>query len=183
MSSTDTPTPSPKRPDSKRRARIMLNLSIIVMLVVGMAIAIVFMLFNTTVINAEAWNRKGQRQLDTITPIAPLRGDILACDGSILATNLNYYDVSIDFRPKRFYIRQYVESLDSLADTSRRPSPSRAASAAAPTAWCATCPSTWRSASRHSPSSAARATPTARASSLSRCCDACTPTATWPASA
>ena len=125
MSSTDTPTPSPKRPDSKRRARIMLNLSIIVMLVVGMAIAIVFMLFNTTVINAEAWNRKGQRQLDTITPIAPLRGDILACDGSILATNLNYYDVSIDFRPKRFYIRQYVESLDSLADTLAVHFPSR----------------------------------------------------------
>ncbi|MDE6137552.1 MAG: hypothetical protein K2F97_08770 [Muribaculaceae bacterium] len=117
MSNTDPARPAAKRPDSKRRARIMLNLSIIVMLVAAMAIAIVFMLFNTTVINADAWNRKGQRQLDTITPIAPLRGDILACDGSILATNLNYYDVSIDFKPKRFYIRQYVESLDSLADT------------------------------------------------------------------
>lgn len=102
---------------SNRRARIILNLSIVILCVTLMSAAIVFMLVNTTVINAEAWNAKGQRQLDTITPIQPLRGDILACDGSILATNLNYYDVSIDFRTKRFWIRQYVQSLDSLADT------------------------------------------------------------------
>lgn len=102
---------------SNRRARILLNFSIVIICVAAMSVAIVFMLVNTTVINAEAWNAKGQRQLDTITPIQPLRGDILACDGSILATNLNYYDVSIDFRTKRFWIRQYVQSLDSLADT------------------------------------------------------------------
>ncbi len=102
---------------SNRRARILLNFSIVIICVAAMSVAIVFMLVNTTVINAEAWNTKGQRQLDTITPIQPLRGDILACDGSILATNLNYYDVSIDFRTKRFWIRQYVQSLDSLADT------------------------------------------------------------------
>jgi len=106
-----------KRTENTRRGRIILNLGIVVLCVVIMAVAIVFMLINTTVVNADAWNAKGQRQLDTITPIQPLRGDILACDGSILATNLNYYDVSIDFRPKRFWIRQYVQSLDSLADT------------------------------------------------------------------
>lgn len=105
------------RKGNSRRARIMLNLSIVLACVVAMSVAIVFMLVNTTVVNADAWNAKGQRQLDTITPIQPLRGDILACDGSILATNLNYYDVSIDFRPKHFWIRQYVESLDSLADS------------------------------------------------------------------
>ena len=82
-----------------------------------MAASIVFMLVQTTVVNAKEWNIKGEKHLDTIIPIQPLRGDILASDGSILATNLNYYDVSIDLRPKRFLIRQYVESLDSLADT------------------------------------------------------------------
>lgn len=104
-------------PESGRRGRILLNLAIVSAVVIAMSCAIVFMLINTTVVNADAWNAKGQRQLDTITPIQPLRGDILACDGSILATNLNYYNVSIDFRPKHFWIRQYVQSLDSLADT------------------------------------------------------------------
>lgn len=108
---------APRPAGSNRRARIILNLSIVFLFVLAMAAAIVFMLLNTTVVNRDKWNAKGQRQLDTITPIQPLRGDILACDGSILATNLNYYDVSIDFRTKRFMIRQYVESLDTLADT------------------------------------------------------------------
>ena len=113
-------SPSPSRParkDSNRRGRIILNVGIISGCVLLMSAAIVFMLVNTTVVNADAWNAKGERQLDTILPIQPLRGDILACDGSILATNLNYYDVSIDFRPKRFLIRQYKQALDSLADT------------------------------------------------------------------
>lgn len=100
-----------------RRGRIILNVGIICSCVIVMSALIVFMLINTTVVNADAWNAKGERQLDTILPIQPLRGDILASDGQILATNLNYYDVSIDFRTKRFWIRQYVESLDSLADT------------------------------------------------------------------
>jgi len=106
-----------KNDRNSRRAGILMNLGIVVSVIIAMSVGIVFMLINTTIVNAEAWNAKGQRQLDTITPIQPLRGDILACDGSILATNLNYYDVSIDFRPKRFLIRQYVQSLDSLADT------------------------------------------------------------------
>lgn len=57
------------RKGNSRRARIMLNLSIVLACVVAMSVAIVFMLVNTTVVNADAWNAKGQRQLDTITPI------------------------------------------------------------------------------------------------------------------
>ena len=110
-------TKTTRSADKGRRSRIILNVGIICACVLVMSALIVFMLVNTTVVNASAWNAKGERQLDTILPIQPLRGDILASDGQILATNLNYYDVSIDFRPKRFWIRQYVESLDSLADT------------------------------------------------------------------
>lgn len=112
-------SPSSNQPaaGSGRRARILLNVSIIMIFVALMGVAIVAMLINTTIINRAAWNEKGERHLDTIIPIQPLRGDILAADGSILATNLNYYDVSIDFTPERFLIRQYVQSLDSLADT------------------------------------------------------------------
>lgn len=77
----------------------------------------VLFLLNTTVIHADEWNEKGNSTLADSIPIKPLRGEILASDGSILATNLNYYDVRIDFRASRINELKYIESLDSLADT------------------------------------------------------------------
>lgn len=74
-------------------------------------------LLNTTVIHADEWNAKGEQTMAGKRVIPPLRGDILASDGSILATNLNYYDVRIDFRASRMNELNYMASVDSLADT------------------------------------------------------------------
>lgn len=104
-------------PVSSRRAHILGRLSIISLFIILLSGGIVFMAVNTTVINASAWNAKGVRHLDDTVSVKPLRGDILASDGSILATNLNYFNIRIDFKAKRFMIREYVESLDSLADS------------------------------------------------------------------
>lgn len=89
-------------------------ISVAMLLVSGLCI--VFLL-NTTVIHADEWNAKGDRTLADSLMIKPLRGDILASDGSILATNLNYYDVRIDFKASRINELNYIESLDSLADS------------------------------------------------------------------
>lgn len=74
-------------------------------------------LINTTIIHKDELRLKGDTILQDSIIIQPLRGDILACDGSILATNLNYYNVRIDFRASRINELNYLESLDSLADT------------------------------------------------------------------
>ncbi len=100
-----------------RRMHILGRLGCISLIILLVAAAIVFMAVNNTIINASQWNAKGTRHLDDTVLIKPLRGDILAEDGSILATNLNYFNLRIDFKAKRFMIREYTAALDSLADS------------------------------------------------------------------
>lgn len=89
-------------------------MSFLILLLSGLCV--VFLL-NTTVFHADEWNAKGDRLLAGRREIPPLRGEILASDGSILATNLNYYNVRIDFHASRINELKYIESIDSLADT------------------------------------------------------------------
>ena len=71
----------------------------------------------TTVVHADKWNDKANKELEKTEIILPTRGDILACDGSVLATNLTYYNAFIDFRASRFMVDEFRKSLDRLADT------------------------------------------------------------------
>lgn len=89
-------------------------MSFLILLLSGLCV--VFLL-NTTVFHADEWNAKGDSLLAGRREIPPLRGEILASDGSILATNLNYYNVRIDFHASRINELKYIESIDSLADT------------------------------------------------------------------
>lgn len=81
------------------------------------AICIAVKAFDTTVLSAEKWNEKAMKELSRIIKIRPERGNILASDGSVLATNLRYYTVRIDFRSERFMKERYLNSLDSLSDS------------------------------------------------------------------
>ena len=102
---------------STRRLHIYgryLIMSILVLIVAGLcAIALI----NTAVVHADEWRAKGDSTLMGTRSIPPLRGDILASDGSILATNLHYYNVRLDFRAPRINELNYLRSLDSLADS------------------------------------------------------------------
>lgn len=100
-----------------RRTHIIGRLGCISGLIIILAVAIIVWAVNTTIINAAEWNKKGVRNLEDTVLIKPLRGDILASDGCILATNLNYFNLRIDFRAKRFMIREYHAAIDSLADS------------------------------------------------------------------
>ncbi|MDE6332732.1 MAG: hypothetical protein K2L80_09030, partial [Muribaculaceae bacterium] len=110
---------------TSRRSHIVGRLGIITLLILVLAGTIVFMLFNTTVINAADWNAKAEATLNDTIVIKPKRGDILASDGSILATNLNYYNIRLDFRAERFMIEEYSNAIDSLADSLSRYFPVR----------------------------------------------------------
>lgn len=108
---------APQRSARSRRMHILSRLTIISAFILLLSAGIVFMAVNNTIINAPEWNAKGIHNLEDTVMIKPLRGDILASDGCILATNLNYFNLRIDFKAKRFMIREYMASLDSLADT------------------------------------------------------------------
>lgn len=87
----------------------------------GMAIIlsvfIIGFLLRTVTVHRTAWNNKADSTLNITKPIIPVRGDILASDGSILATNLRYFDARIDFRADEFDIIGFTDSLDLLCDS------------------------------------------------------------------
>lgn len=82
-----------------------------------LAIAIAVMLIDTTVVHADEWNAKGDSTLADTASIEPRRGEILAADGSILATNLFYVNIMMDFRTPRFRIAEFVDTLGMLTDS------------------------------------------------------------------
>lgn len=99
------------------RRHILVRYSVITILIVGFSIAISYKLFSTTVIHADDWNRKAMVEMQHVDTILPERGEILACDGSILATNLRFYTVRLDFRAEKFMENRYRVALDSIADS------------------------------------------------------------------
>lgn len=96
---------------------------VLMLLVAG----IISNLVDTTVINAHEWNKLAMKELSRNDTIAPERGNILAIDGSILATNLRYYTVRMDFRSERFMEVRYRAALDTIADSMARYFPTRTA--------------------------------------------------------
>ncbi len=84
---------------------------------VAVAFAIAINLFKTTVLHAEAWNHMGDSTLASVKPIPPTRGEILASDGSILATNLYYYTVMMDLRAESFKIIEFTAAVPELCDS------------------------------------------------------------------
>lgn len=86
---------------------------------------IVVKLFKTTVLDADKWNEIANREMSKVTIINPERGEILADDGNVLATNLRYYTLRLDYRSERFREGRLLLSVDSLADSLARYFPIR----------------------------------------------------------
>ena len=93
-----------------------LFISFLILLFAGVIMA---KLFKTTVFDAPHWNERAQRELLATRPVYPERGDILAADGSTLASNKTIVSVWIDYRSAGFSadsLQKYLEPLtDSMA--------------------------------------------------------------------
>lgn len=98
------------------QGHIMFRYLLIIVVILIFSGSIGIKLFKTTVIHAENWNRKAMESLRLRDEtIYPERGDILASDGSVLVTNLCFYNVHIDFGSEAFNNKLFVQSIDSLA--------------------------------------------------------------------
>lgn len=115
------------RKSKSNRRHILIRYVWIVALIMVLAAGILWNLVHTTVIHAPEWKDKAMTELSRKDTIAPERGNILAADGSILATNLRYYTVRIDFRSERFMELKYRAALDTIADSMARYFPIRTA--------------------------------------------------------
>lgn len=101
------------------KTNILFRYGIITLIFILFGIAIMVKLFDTTVVDAAAWNARAQKELSKIDTIAPERGNILADNGNILACNLKVYDIKLDLRHDRFKKLRGIPwtSIDSLADS------------------------------------------------------------------
>ena len=108
---------TPEESKFSRRARIMARYGCVLAVIVLFALWTGWSLARTTIIDADKWNDKANRELERIDTIQPIRGDILACDGSILATNVITYDAAIDFKASRFMTKRMRQDMAALCDT------------------------------------------------------------------
>ncbi len=116
---------APRKPIAQKkkgkRASMMTRYAIVSVLFIVVAVWIAYNTFKNSVIDAPHWNELAKQELSsTNSKIQPARGDILAADGSVLATTLQYYTLRMDFGSEGFHWKAYVEKKDSLADSLAR---------------------------------------------------------------
>ena len=97
------------------RSNILVRYGIIVVVILLFSAKIVTKLCETTVVDADKWNAKANEWLSQTKVIIPPRGNILAADGSVLATNLNFYTARIDYRAEKFNEKVLRDTIDYLA--------------------------------------------------------------------
>ncbi|WP_289646012.1 penicillin-binding transpeptidase domain-containing protein, partial [uncultured Duncaniella sp.] len=97
------------------RSHILIRYGVIIVLILLLSARIVMKLCDTTIIDADKWNHRANELLSQSKVIVPPRGNILASDGSVLATNLNFYTARIDYRAEKFNEKLFRDTIDHLA--------------------------------------------------------------------
>ena len=83
---------------------------------------------HTCFIDARHWNAKAMSELSRIDTLKPYRGDILASDGRIMATDIVLYHVLIDFKASKFDKDTiFLKELPALSEALARKFPNKTA--------------------------------------------------------
>ena len=101
----------------ENRKNILFRYTLITILILIVCLRVVYKLVDTTVVSADKWNAKANEELSKVETILPERGNIVAADGSILATNLTYYTVRIDYRSEKFMSDSLRKAATAAADS------------------------------------------------------------------
>ena len=109
----------------ENRKNILFRYGAIVLMILILSAMIVYRLVDNTVLSADKWNAKAEETLSGVDTIMPVRGNILAADGSLLATNMIVYTPMIDFRAPKFDEKKYREMMPALADSMAKYFPRR----------------------------------------------------------
>ncbi len=103
--------------NTKDEFRNLMRYIVLVVIIGFFSFFIMKEVFSTTITHKADWDNKADSVLMKRKILYPTRGDILACDGSVLATNITYYTVRVDYRSQRFMEERYKMALDSLSDS------------------------------------------------------------------
>ena len=73
--------------ETRNRNHILLRYALVIVGVLVFSVAIVKKAADTCIIHADKWNEKAARMLSVTHEVMPERGDILAQNGEVMATN------------------------------------------------------------------------------------------------
>lgn len=97
----------------------MLSYFIVVVLLGAFAAAIMVRAFHTAFVEKDKWMKVAEGLKRPDHTIVPGRGNIYSCDGRLMATNVPYYRLYMDFRSRGFlpdtFLHAKNNGLDSLA--------------------------------------------------------------------
>lgn len=100
-----------------KRTAIFWRYGLVSVFITLLAVAIVWSAVNTTVVHADKWNTKADSVLQRVYYAMPKRGEILADDGTVLATNIAAYSIYIDYHANARKDSAFVANLDALSDS------------------------------------------------------------------
>ena len=101
----------------ENRRNILIRYGIIVVFILLLSGRIIYKLVDNTVLSAPHWNKLAEKELSEIDTIEPERGEILAADGSVLATNMILYTPCLDLRHPKFNVDSYKTAVPRVADS------------------------------------------------------------------
>ena len=104
-----------KRQNNKKH--IFVRYMFLVSMMLLFSAYIVWGMVKTTVIDAAKWNMKADSLLTITKPIEPERGKLLADNGTVLAANLNFNTVRIDFGDVAKHDSTFRAMLPALCDS------------------------------------------------------------------
>ena len=99
------------------RLLIILRYAFISVLILAVSAVVIYKMVDTTIVHAKDWNELAMKELSRTTVIKPTRGDILAADGRVLATNLRYYTMRMDFTSEQFREVEFRDTMNMLLDS------------------------------------------------------------------
>ncbi len=99
------------------KKHILARYAIVVGIMLAFSTCIAWYLFKTSVVQAALWNEKANTVLTSTTPIEPERGKLLADNGTVLAANLQYYVLRIDWFTEGIKVDTLMKDIGPLCDS------------------------------------------------------------------
>ena len=110
-----------KKKRQKNKQHIMWRYFLVIVAALTVSLVVVYRLFQTTVIKADAWNAKAIASFynDSIIPAVPERGKIFADDGTVLSASTLTYSAKVDWRTcgERVKEDDFYKELPALCDS------------------------------------------------------------------
>ena len=99
----------------EQKKDILLRVNLVFLGFILFAACILFSIGKVQITEGDMWRSKQQALNLRFVEIEPMRGNIYACDGSLLATSLPRYDVHVDIMAPVISNTVFNDNVDALA--------------------------------------------------------------------